>query len=253
MRNNEGRKTEQAYWDATLQFPIKARLPSRLNVGVLNVTRLLKRHVRPGSRYIEIGCAPGKMLAWVACVLKAEATGLDYSEPGISKCRVLFDKLGLKINLYHDDFFSHNLPFAYFDVVTSFGVIEHFDDARPVVQKHLDLIKPGGVALIAVPNYGGVYGLLQRWCDAQNLALHNLEIMNPIALAELVESPDVESVRAYPFGVMSPWLVNLDKRLPRSVAKLVSLCVNAIGLIQPLTIEALAPLLVLEVRKRPVV
>lgn len=137
MLNNEGRKTEQAYWEANSQELIKYRLPSKLNVGVLNVTRLLKRHVRPGSRYLEIGCAPGKMLAWVAGVLKAEVDGLDYSEPGIVKCRVLFDALGLKVNLHHDDFFNHHLPPASFDVVTSFGVIEHFDDARSMVQKHL--------------------------------------------------------------------------------------------------------------------
>lgn len=249
MLNNEGRKTEQAHWDAAWQLPIKARLPSRLNVGVLNVTRLLKRHVRPGSRYIEIGCAPGKMVAWVASVLKAEAAGLDYSESGIAKCRKLFDALGLKVNLYHDDFFNHHLKPASFDVVTSFGVIEHFDDARPVVQRHLDLVKPGGVALIAIPNYGGLYGLLQRWCDAPNLGLHNLEIMNPCALTALVDSPDVESARAYSFGAMSPWLVSFDKRLPRFVAKLVYLGVNAMGLLQPLKIGALAPLLVLKVRK----
>lgn len=249
MLNKEGRKTEQAYWDSNSQEPIMYRLPSRLNVGVLNITRLLKRYVSPGSRYLEIGCAPGKLLAWAASVLNADVAGLDYSEPGIAKCRTLFNALNLKVNLYHDDFFNHHLPHAFFDVVTSFGVIEHFDDARPVVQRHLDLVKPGGVALITVPNYGGVYGLLQRWCDAPNLALHNLEIMNPRSLAMLVDSSDVERVWAYPFGAMSPWLVSLDKRLPRFGAKLVSLGVNALGLLQPITIEVLTPMLVLEVRK----
>lgn len=58
MLNKEGRKTEQGFWDAAWQFPVKARLPSRLNVDVLNLTRLLKKHVIPGSSYIEIGCAP---------------------------------------------------------------------------------------------------------------------------------------------------------------------------------------------------
>ena len=75
--------------------------------------------------------------------------------------------------------------------------------------------------------------------------------MNPCALTALVDSPAVESARAYPFGGISPWLISLDKRLPRFVAKSVSLCVNAMGLLQPLTIKALAPMLVLEVRKGP--
>jgi hypothetical protein len=41
--------------------------------------------------------------------------------------------LGLKIDLHHDDFFHYHLPLAAYDVVTSFGVIEHFDDLRPVL------------------------------------------------------------------------------------------------------------------------
>lgn len=251
MLNEEGRKTEQGHWDAAWQSPIKNRLPSRLNIGVNNIARLLKRHVKPGSRYIEIGCAPGKLLAWVASVLEAEVTGLDYSESGIVQCSILFDKLGLKADLFQDDFFNHHLPKASFDVVASFGLIEHFDDARSVVQYHLELVKRGGVALMAVPNYGGVYGFLQRWCDPLNLALHNLKIMNPRVLAALVDSPDVASVHAYPFGDMSPWIVSFDKRFPRFMSKSVSFGINALGLMQPLTIDALAPMLVLEVHKSP--
>jgi SAM-dependent methyltransferase len=228
---------------------MRYRLPSRLNVGVFNITRLLKRYVQPSSRYLEVGCAPGKMLAWVAGVLKAEVTGLDYSGPGIAKCRALFDALGLEADLCQDDLFAHHLPPASFDVVTSFGVIEHFDDARSAVQRHLDLVKPGGLALITIPNYGGIYGSLQRWCDAPNLGLHNLEIMSPCNLSALVDSPDVESVRAYPFGAVSPWLVSIERRLPRFAARLVCLGINAIGLLQPVTIRALAPMLVLEIRK----
>jgi 2-polyprenyl-3-methyl-5-hydroxy-6-metoxy-1,4-benzoquinol methylase len=250
MENNEGCKTDLAYWEVASQGAIMHRLPSKLNVSVLNFARLLKRYVRPGSSYIEIGCAPGKMLAWVASVLKAKVTGLDYSETGIVKCRALFEALGLKINLVHEDFFKHHLSPATFDVVASFGVIEHFEDARSVVRRHFELVKPGGVALMVVPNYGGIYGSLQRWCDAQNLELHNLKIMTPCALTALADSPDVESVRAYPFGAMSPWLVSFDKRLPRYLAKMVYFSANVLGLLQPLTIKKLAPLLVLEVRKR---
>lgn len=253
MLYGKGRKTDDAHWEAVSEGLIKDRLPSKLNVDVLNTTRLLKRIVRPGSRYIEIGCAPGKMLAWVSSVLRADVVGLDYSESGIAKCRALFEIMGVEVNLHLIDFFNHNLPPASFDVVTSFGFIEHFDDPRPVVQKHIDLVKPEGVVLIVVPNYGGVYGSLQRYCDPDNLTLHNLEIMSPSALKELVDSPDVGNTLAYAFGSMSPWLVTLEKRLPWSVARLVSLGINALGLVQPIKIKSIAPMLVLEIRKGQVV
>lgn len=244
-----GRKTDPAHWNAAWRQPIRNRLPSRLNVGVRNVTRLVAKHVRPGDRYLEIGCAPGKMLAWVASVLKAQVAGLDYSEPGISHCRRLFRALELEAEFFQEDLFDHHVPVASFDVVTSFGVIEHFDDVGPVVQCHLDLVKAGGLALMVVPHFGGVYGAVQRWCDPSLLAMHNTSIMSPRSLSELVNRRGVESVRAYPFGSVSPWAVSPHRQLPRVASLATSLAVNALGLLQPLPIRAVAPLLVLEVRK----
>jgi len=37
------------------------------------------------------------------------------------------------------------------------GFIEHFDEPVGVVVRHLDLLKPGGILLLGVPNYGGIY------------------------------------------------------------------------------------------------
>src|SRR4051812_13610894 len=102
----DGRKTTRDHWDAAWRAPIRLRLPSKLNVDVLNLTRLLSRYVRPGDRYLEIGCAPGKLLAWVASELKADAVGLDYSEPGAKSSRDLFAALALNVELHVTDFFD---------------------------------------------------------------------------------------------------------------------------------------------------
>jgi len=249
MPNSEGRKTELAYWANLFQSPTRARLPSSLNVGIRDIKRLLKRHVKPGNRYLEIGCAPGKMLAWVAAALNAKVSGMDYSEPGIRSCRELFRSLGLTANLFHADLFEHPLTPASFDIVTSFGVIEHFDAARLAVRRHLDLVTPGGLALITVPNYGGIYRRLQAWCDPSNLRLHNLEIMSKETLEELANFPDVESKTAIAFGAVSPWLVNLGKRLPLWIATGISYVINGVGLLQPMKIGYLAPYLALKIRK----
>lgn len=250
MRGEAGRKTEQEFWDAAWSTPVRLRLPSKLNVGVLNLTRLLSRYVQPGMKYLELGCAPGKLLAWVASELHAQASGLDYSQTGIENCRTLFSALQLDIELYQQDLFNHDLVPASYDVVASFGLIEHFDDPALLVRRHIDLVKPGGVALITVPNYRGLYGRLQEWCDKPNLALHNLEIMELGALARLVDPGELASVRTYYAGSFSPWIICFETRLPRSLARLLALGSNAVGLLQPFTIRALAPMLVLEVKKR---
>lgn len=250
MQEEIGSKTKREHWDAAWSRGVRPRVPSRLNVDVLNNTRLLARHIRPGMKYMEIGCAPGKLLAWVASTYDVQASGLDYSNTGIANCRSLFKALQMDISLHHEDIFNHRLAAGTYDIVSSFGVIEHFDDPRQIVQCHVDLAKPGGLVIITVPNYRGIYGRLQRWCDPANLDLHNLDIMTVPGLAGLVDPSEVEEVRAYAAGSISPWIVSLDRKLPRPAALALWMGCNLLGLVQPLTIKALAPMLVLEVRKK---
>lgn len=245
----DGRKTAQAHWDEAWSSPVRPRIPSRLNVEVRNLTNLLRKYVRPGARYIEIGCAPGKYLAWVAVQCKSETWGLDYSDTGIRNCQGLFVAMNLDIKLQQGDFFDNTLPKNTFDVVTSFGFIEHFDDPTDAVSKHIELLAPGGIAVITVPNYGGIYGRMQSKCDPENLDLHNTNIMNVKALELLVDPSLKCAVRAYPYGRPSLWLVNLERRLPRPLARLIQWTVNFLGHLWPDSVAASATSLVLEVRR----
>ena len=202
-------------------------------------------------RVLELGCAPGKILAWVAAGLGAEVSGLDYSERGITWSRTLFKTLGIPADLRCEDVFKTTFSPDSFDVVYSSGLIEHFEDPRGIVRTHVALLKPGGTAVIAIPDYGGVYGRLQRWFDPENLAIHNLHIMDGDALARLVPADLAGAVRTYRAGRLSPWQISFDRRLPSPVARPLNHLLNGLGLLQPLDIPPLCPLLVLEVRRRP--
>jgi SAM-dependent methyltransferase len=58
------------------------------------------------------------------------------------------------------------------------GFIEHFDDPFPAISKHVDLLKPGGILLLGVPNYSGIYKpVLQRLAPTM-LSTHNLRVMD---------------------------------------------------------------------------
>ena len=48
-----------------------------------------------GDRVLEIGCAPGKLLSWIAAELKAHVAGLDYSPRGLATAKRLFNALQL--------------------------------------------------------------------------------------------------------------------------------------------------------------
>lgn len=242
--------TTRAHWEDTWAIPPRWRLPSSLSVATLNMQRLLRPHVRPGMRVLELGCAPGKILAWVAAVLGAEASGLDYSERGIAWSKTLFEKLGIPGDLRCEDVFSTSLPPDNYDVVYSSGLIEHFDDPRQIVRTHVALVKPGGKAIIAIPDYGGVYGRLQRWLDPENLAIHNLTIMSVEALSRVAPTDLMADVKVYRVGRISPWQLSFERRLPRRLGRAAKYALNVAGLLQPVDIDRLCPLLVLEISRR---
>lgn len=242
-------KTNRGYWDDAWGRDIHMRLPSSLNVAVSNVKRLMKSRVKPGMRVLEIGCAPGKMLAWVAKIMNATVAGLDYSERGINSAKKLFKALEIEGDLRCEDVFSTTFSPGSFDFVYSVGVVEHFDDAAPIIRQHMNLLRPGGVALVVIPNYGRIYGLVQRRLDNENLLIHNLNIMNCQAMVQLAPKDLTSYVRAYAAGRISPWILNFDKKWP-VVSKFLFYAINGIGLLQPFDIKLFCPMLVLEIIRK---
>jgi len=237
------------HWNEAWAHEIRLRLPSPWIIPTRDLQRLIAPLVQPGQPVLEIGCAPGKMLAWVAAALGARVSGLDYSPRGLGQARRLFDALQLNADFRCEDLRQTTFPAASFDFVYSIGVIEHFADPRGIVRDHLSLVRPGGTVLMTVPNYRGMYGYLQRYFDADSLLLHNLDIMSCDALAHLVPEDEPYRVRAYPAGRLSPWVLSTGKRWPGTIARSVSYAVNAIALLQPFEIAAIAPMLVLEVTR----
>lgn len=242
--------TTVSHWDAAYRAPIRMRLPSGFLVNTIDWQREMRAYVKPGDKVLEVGSAPGKQLAWIASALGAQVSGIDYSEPGVQLSKQLFTALGLKGDLRCEDVFATSFPMDSFDVVYSVGVIEHFEDPRAIVRRHYELLRPGGVAIITIPNYGGVYGRLQGKLDPENLSLHNTNIMSPPRLAELVPADLAELVEARPAGRVSAGLVSLERAVPGVLAKAIFWGVNAAAHLQPFVVNALAPRLVCIGRRR---
>lgn len=243
--------TKVEHWDETWASEIRLRLPSPWLTLTGDLQKVIRPHVRPGDRFLEIGCAPGKLLAWVAAELKAQVSGLDYSARGLASAKRLFGALGLTADFRCEDLRATTFPEGSFDVVLSVGVIEHFDDPRDIVERHVRLLKPGGVALMSVPNYRGIYGAIQRYFDADSLLYHNLDIMTCDALAGLVPAQTADRVRTYRVGRVSLWQISIAKRWPSGVARTLGYLANAAGLLQPIKVPALCPMLMLEVTRAP--
>lgn len=251
MKVDGTRKTDVAHWDQAWGTRPRARLPKAALAVTKNIHDVLRRYVRPGQAVIEIGCAPGKHLAWCARVLGGRVSGLDYSPVGFGTTQWLFAKLGIAADLRMEDVFKTTFPNEAFDVVYSFGVIEHFDDPTHIVRKHLELVRPGGWVVIAVPNYGGVYGRIQRRIDPENLAIHNLRIMSLDALRQMAPPDLAEVIEVSSTGRPSPSLLSLAKLIGRRAGKLVTIVGELVCRLSPVSPAGLRPLLVLAIQRRP--
>jgi 2-polyprenyl-3-methyl-5-hydroxy-6-metoxy-1,4-benzoquinol methylase len=223
------------------------RLPSVLNVSTADRLHLLRAEIQPGMKVLEIGCAPGKALAYIAARLCAEVAGIDTSTHGLHWAHKLFETLNLHADLRCEDLCGTTFPSDTFDVVHSAGLIEHFEDPRDSVRQHIRLAKPGGVVLITIPNYTGIYGWLGDIFDPGFRKTHNLSIMYERTLTAL---PDAEHrTVAFRSGRFSLSSLDLSARLSPRVAFCLLACGNVAGLLQPIKVPFLKPTLVLKIVK----
>jgi len=100
-----------------------------------------------------------------------------------------------------------------FDIVCSLGFIEHFDNPLSVVARHTDLLKPGGILMIGVPNLGGIYHLFLKHLSPSHDITHNLKIMDLKNWNEIERKLDLATVFKGYIGGFEPMIMKkLDEK-----------------------------------------
>jgi 2-polyprenyl-3-methyl-5-hydroxy-6-metoxy-1,4-benzoquinol methylase len=127
---------------------------------------------------LEIGGAPGDYLIYFHKHFKYQVHSLDFSATGNEQTRQNFKRAGIPIQLYEKDLFSDLSDLPKFDIVFSLGFIEHFDNTLEVVSRHLELVKPGGLLLLGVPNFTGIYYPFLKRLAPDLLNAHYLDVMH---------------------------------------------------------------------------
>lgn len=159
-----------------------------------------------GGRFLEIGSAPGDNGLAFHRYYGLIPYGLEYSGPRVQAQRQLYRLNGLPEDwVIQGDFFDDGVldPLrASFDVVASFGFIEHFDDPAVVLARHLALLRPGGLLVVGVPNLGrgSLNGWLTRRYNPAVYALHNIETCGADGFRRLFPPPGCEPVFCGPLG-----------------------------------------------------
>jgi 2-polyprenyl-3-methyl-5-hydroxy-6-metoxy-1,4-benzoquinol methylase len=211
--------TEVDFWDdywANVELPNKVDLTFSF---VRCLAEALKRNLPAvDGEVLEVGCAPGKWLAFMSDEFGLKPSGIEYSEAGMNATYRNFETLGLEVGkIQAGDFFKIE-PDKQYDVVMSYGFIEHFTNVDEVVELHLRWLKPGGVLILGVPNFRGVYSFLQGVLDREVLDKHNLDMMNLDYFSHVAEKYDLDPLFIDYIGSFEPALP-ISKAREGSIAK----------------------------------
>lgn len=175
-------------------------------------------------KIIEVGSAPGHRSLAFLREFGFQPYGIEYSAKRAAVQRELWAVHGLPENhILCGDFFDDALvaPLCgQFDAAVSFGFIEHFADPALTVRRHVDLLKPGGVLIVTVPNIG--HGTFNGWrCRHLNPALygiHNIETCTEPVFQKLFQIEGLNLIYCGALGGYSSDFIPDQRRLSRAVA-----------------------------------
>lgn len=169
------RKSWEGHWRATdidvAHDDVVSSSPSS-NTDIYRpfVKKWLSAYEAP--RVLESGCGPGQWLYFVAMESKGTAVGLDLAADTLERVAAShtlapFIKSG-RIELAQGDIRNVPLPSNTFDLIFSFGVIEHVKtaDSQLAVNEFFRLLKPGGRALITTPNVWSMHTITRPLSQA---------------------------------------------------------------------------------------
>lgn len=123
---------------------------------------------------LEVGCFPGRLMWYFNHYYGYQVSGLEYVARLCGPTRDMLARSGVEAEVFQEDFFSFApADGRQWDVVASFGFIEHFSDTHDVIRRHVALVKPGGYLFISIPNHAGILGRILKAIDPKNYATHN--------------------------------------------------------------------------------
>ena len=198
----------QAFWESKKDLIFE--LPADYHFGKILAKIIAQKNTKTA---IELGGFPGYYAAYLKKYQHLDTTLFDYYiHPGL--INQLLEKNGLKsgdVEIIEADLFNYE-PEKFYDMVLSFGLIEHFNDTRAIIKTHLRFLKPGGVLFITLPNFTGVNGWVQRKFDKANYDKHNISSMDPKQLIDYCKQLGLKEVESYYHGRFSVWLENRSEQ-----------------------------------------
>lgn len=159
--------TDREYWEAVyegsphapeIDFHDFRNFPEALLLEKIESLSLDSKSI------LEIGAGDSRWLTYFALKYPASRWhGLDYTESGCDDLRQRARRCGADVTVYLADMFHPPAELqGQFDVVMSFGVVEHFADLADALMATSRFARTGGKIFTSIPNLRGLNGLLFR-------------------------------------------------------------------------------------------
>jgi hypothetical protein len=162
---------------------------------------------------IEIGGFPGYFSVYLKKYCDFAPTLIDFyfNETFFSN---LLIKNGLAqgdVAIIKDDVFSY-CPSQQYNFVCSFGFLEHFINIDTVLKSHVKFACKGAKLMIAIPNFKGINGIIQRIFDKKNYNIHNTQIMNIAKLRKAAFKAGLSKIQVFYYPSTYVWLEDINRR-----------------------------------------
>ena len=146
-------KASKEYWDQCYSSPKFKKAKKNDSIRLL-----IEKYITPlppnvHKECIEIGCFPGTYLA-ILGDLGYQVNGVDFCD-NLASMESILNEFGYRTGSFiQKDFLTFESSKRY-DIVASFGFIEHFTNYEALIEKHIDLVAPDGFLVLEAPNLTG--------------------------------------------------------------------------------------------------
>ena len=172
---------KQSYWNQNWDASELAK-PIDISKGIFKNPQsrrlhlLFRRYLSDlpvGTTLLEVGCANSYFLPYFATEYGFSVTGLDYSEKGCEQAKAILERDEIDGGVVCSDMFAppDKMRNA-FDIVISFGVVEHFTPTTRALDALNVFLRLGGMIITLIPNMNGLVAFMQKQVNRQIYDLH---------------------------------------------------------------------------------
>lgn len=227
MKRNKG-LSNKGMWDRFHTSKLKNIYPNpRLNYKVYERERIFKMFLPHNiGNLIEIGCGSSVWLPY----FKNKGYGIygiDYSEEGCIKADTILKKNNLSGNIFCQDIRNIDPQFYNkFDVMISFGLIEHYESPQEIISIFKKLLKDNGTMIIFIPNKNSIAGRITKYINPKFHKTHKI-----LTIEEFREFHDDMAIIYSGFiRFMDFSMINLQ-RVPKKISTLIGVSITFLNLI----------------------